>query len=133
MKNFSKYYVNKLFSNVLFVSCTSPNSFHDFIFTIRKKNLFDTKSRKIFPKNKKVWFFPIRLIHFKANITVINFVWKYYRVIKKKKNVSFGSEIGNSTCVINHKIKRNFLLSNSQQEIFIFIFLIGSKKDLVWL
>ena len=67
---------NKLYPNGPLVSYSSPNSFHDFIFTIRKKNFVRYQVQEDFSpkkKQKKVWLFPIRLIHFVANITVSSF------------------------------------------------------------
>ena len=83
MKHFSKYYVNKLFSNVLLVSCTSPNSFHDFTFTIRKKKFCSIPSSgRFFPKKKSLALSnKINTFHSKY---YCKFVWKYYRVIKNK-------------------------------------------------
>ena len=133
MKHFSKYYVNKLFSNVLLVSCTSPNSFHDFIFTIRKKKNYSIPSSGrfiFFPKKKSLALSnKINIFHSKY---YCKFVWKYYRVIEKKKQfrLAVKLEIALALSIIKlNEISRYQIASRD----FFFFFLIGSKKDLVWL
>jgi len=105
------------------VSYISPNSFHDFIFTIREKFGWIPSSGRFFPKKKKKRFGnKTNTFHSKY----CKFVWKYYRVTTKKEfRLAVKLEIVN-------EISRYQIASQQGTFIFIFFFFIGSKKDLVY-
>ena len=100
------------------VSYISPNSFHDFIFTIRKKFGSILISRRFFQKIK----FGNKTNTFHSKYC--KFVWKYYRVTKKKEfHLAVNLEIVNE--ISRYQIA-------SKELFFFFFFFLGSKKDLLY-